>query len=147
MCTDCGCSIRGTQEEHSHNDGDHSHAHQKAHEHLHNNPQLNDAKTISVIQKILDKNDHEANHNRSHLDNNGILGINLMSSPGSGKTALLEHLVDEAKFKFAVIEGDLETSKDADRLKTKVLMQYRYKQEVLVIWMLLWCIKLCIQLH
>ena len=120
MCTDCGCSIRGTQEEHQHDEGeDHSHVHQKAHEHLHNNPQLNDAKTISVIQKILDKNDHEANHNRSHLDNNGILGINLMSSPGSGKTALLEHLADDTKFKFAVVEGDLETSKDADRLKAK----------------------------
>ena len=42
MCKDCGCSIV----EHSH---DHSHEHQKAHEHLHHNPQLNDAKTISVI--------------------------------------------------------------------------------------------------
>ena len=53
MCTDCGCSIRG-QEEHTH-EHNHSHEHQKAHEHLEHNPQLNDAKTISVIQKILDK--------------------------------------------------------------------------------------------
>ncbi len=112
MCKDCGCSIT----EHNH---DHSHDHQKAHEHLHHNPQLNDTKTISVIQKILDKNDHEAEHNRTHLNSHNVLGINLMSSPGSGKTTLLEYLSDIAEFKFGVVEGDLETSKDADRLKTK----------------------------
>ena len=125
MCTDCGCSISG-MEEHTHDHGeegehshDHSHDHQKAHEHLHHNPQLNDVKTISVIQKILDKNDHEAEHNRSHLNAKGILGINLMSSPGSGKTTLLETMADVADFKFGVVEGDLETTKDADRLKAK----------------------------
>jgi len=104
---------------HDHETHDHSHEHQKAHEHLHHNPQLNDAKTISVIQKILDKNDHEAEHNRQHFNAKGILGINLMSSPGSGKTTLLEHMADVADFKFGVVEGDLETSKDADRLKAK----------------------------
>ncbi len=116
MCKDCGCSITG--EGHSH-DHDHSHDHQKAHEHLHHNPQLNDTKTISVIQKILDKNDHEAAHNRAHLDRAGVLGINLMSSPGSGKTTLLEYLADVADFRFGVVEGDLETNKDADRLSAK----------------------------
>ena len=79
MCADCGCSIRGMEQvldehegEHSHDGGKtfHSHEakggedkhspqdsseHQKAHEHLHHNPQLNDVKTIAVIQKILDK--------------------------------------------------------------------------------------------
>jgi hydrogenase nickel incorporation protein HypB len=120
MCTDCGCSIRGTEAEHSHgHEDDHSHEHQKAHEHLHHNPQLNDTKTISVIQKILDKNDHEADHNRTHLDKHGVLGINLMSSPGSGKTTLIEYLADVADFKFGVVEGDLETNRDAERLKTK----------------------------
>ena len=121
MCTDCGCSITDSAMTHSHGDEEHSHSddHQKAHEHLHHNPQLNDAKTISVIQKILDKNDHEAEHNRQHFNNNSILGINLMSSPGSGKTTLLEHMADVADFKFGVVEGDLETSKDADRLKAK----------------------------
>ena len=121
MCTDCGCSITDNAMEHSHGDEEHSHSHdhQKAHEHLHHNPQLNDAKTISVIQKILDKNDHEAEHNRQHFNNKGILGINLMSSPGSGKTTLLEHMADVADFKFGVVEGDLATSKDADRLKAK----------------------------
>ena len=121
MCTDCGCSITDSAMEHSHGDEahTHSHDHQKAHEQLHHNPQLNDAKTISVIQKILDKNDHEAEHNREHFNRNGILGINLMSSPGSGKTTLLEHMAGIADFKFGVVEGDLETSKDADRLKAK----------------------------
>ena len=118
MCKDCGCSVSG--HEHLHEEGhDHSHEHQKAHEHLHHNPQLNDAKTISVIQKILDKNDHEADHNRAHLDAHGVLGINLMSSPGSGKTTLLEYLADVADFRFGVVEGDLETNKDADRLREK----------------------------
>lgn len=121
MCTDCGCSMTDNVTEHSHENREntHSHEHQKAHEHLHHNPQLNDTKTISVIQKILDKNDHEAAHNREHLDKRGILGINLMSSPGSGKTTLLEQLADVADFKFGVVEGDLETSKDAQRLQAK----------------------------
>jgi hydrogenase nickel incorporation protein HypB len=110
MCRDCGCSI--VEDEHSHH-------HQKAHDHLHHNPQLNDAKTVSVIQKILDKNDHEAEHNREHLNSKGVLGINLMSSPGSGKTTLLEYLADIAEFKFGVVEGDLETERDSDRLRAK----------------------------
>lgn len=118
MCKDCGCSLTEHTHEHGHSH-EHSHDHQKAHEHLHHNPQLNDAKTISVIQKILDKNDHEAEHNREHLNNHNVLGINLMSSPGSGKTTLLEYLADVAEFKFGVVEGDLETNKDADRLKAK----------------------------
>ncbi|MFK5881972.1 MAG: hydrogenase nickel incorporation protein HypB [Sulfurospirillum sp.] len=112
MCADCGCSITDHETEHHHH---HSHNH----EHLQDNPQLNDKKTIEVITKILDKNDHEAAHNRAHFEAHGVLGINLMSSPGSGKTTLLEYLTDVAEFKFGVIEGDLETNKDADRLKSK----------------------------
>jgi hydrogenase nickel incorporation protein HypB len=136
MCIDCGCSIRGVEEnkgQHSHDggqtfhshehgsDNEHSHSeeHQTAHEHLHHNPQLNDSKTISIIKKILDKNDKEAEHNRSHFNKKGVLGINLMSSPGSGKTTLLEYLSDVANFKFGVVEGDLETERDANRLRAK----------------------------
>ena len=119
MCKDCGCSITdsvGHSHEHSHGN---SHEHQETHAHLHDNPQLNDPKTISVITKILDKNYHEAEHNRKHFDSRNVLCINLMSSPGSGKTTLLEHLNDVSNFKFGVVEGDLETSRDADRLKNK----------------------------
>ena len=116
MCQDCGCSITEHTHEHAH---EHSHEHKNEMGNIHANPQLNDKKTIDVITKILDKNDHEAGHNRSHFDNHGVLAINLMSSPGSGKTALLEKFADLAEFKFGVVEGDLETSKDADRLKAK----------------------------
>jgi len=111
MCQDCGCSL---PKEQSHTHEGHHH-----HEHLHANPQLNDKKTVDIITKILDKNDHEALHNREHFNAKDILCINLMSSPGSGKTALLEALSELKAFKFCVIEGDLETSRDADRLKAK----------------------------
>lgn len=129
MCQDCGCSITDqhrhdhdhsheSNHSHDHSHG-HSHEHQNAHENLHHNPQLNDSKTISIIKKILDKNDQEAAHNRAHFEKNDVLAINLMSSPGSGKTTLLEYMADLADFKFGVVEGDLETNKDADRLKAK----------------------------
>lgn len=119
MCADCGCSITGTTLGVGHHEHSHSHEHQTAHEMLHHNPQLNDKKTISVISKILDKNNHEAEHNRNHFDKHNVLSINLMSSPGSGKTTLLEHMADLVNFKFGVVEGDLETSRDADRIKAK----------------------------
>ncbi len=127
MCQDCGCSITESSEEHHHHDHSegHLHTHQTAHETLQHNPQLNDTKTIAVIKKILDKNDHEAGHNRSHFDSHGVLAINLMSSPGSGKTTLLEKMADLAAFKFGVIEGDLETSRDADRIKAKGIPAYQ----------------------
>lgn len=121
MCKDCGCSITDSHphEHHRHDDHHHHHSHTHHHEALHANPQLNDPKTISVITKILDKNDQEAIHNREHFEDHGVLAINLMSSPGSGKTALLEKMADLAGFKFGVIEGDLETSRDADRIRAK----------------------------
>jgi len=132
MCTDCGCSITDqdrTKHSHSHDiNEEHSHnsdSHQKAHKHLHDNPQLNDKKTIDIISKILDKNDQEASHNRTHFENKNVLSINLMSSPGSGKTTLLEHLNEVCDFKFAVVEGDLETAKDADRLKAKGIQAHQ----------------------
>lgn len=115
MCKDCGCSITDSHENH----------HSDKMEHIHLNPQLNDVKTVNVIKKILDKNNHEAEHNREHFNKNGVLAINLMSSPGSGKTTLLEHLVDVSSFKFCVVEGDLETSRDADRLKAKGVEAYQ----------------------
>ena len=114
MCQDCGCTITETEHHHHHE-----------HQNVHDNPQLNDSKTIEVITKILDKNDQEAGHNRSHFDNHNVLAINLMSSPGSGKTSLLEAIADQESFKFAVIEGDLETSRDADRIKAKGIPAYQ----------------------
>ena len=123
MCKDCGCSITdqdiGNEQHHHHHHEDDKMAG------VHANPQLNDKKTVDIIKKILDKNDHEAGHNREHFNKNNILAINLMSSPGAGKTAMLESLADIADFKFSVIEGDLETSKDADRLKAKGIEAYQ----------------------
>ncbi len=109
MCKDCGCSISG-----------HSHAHEHHHEHhhTHENPALN-TKSIDVISKILDENDKEACHNREHFDSHNVYAINLMSSPGSGKTTLLEATIDKNVFKIGVVEGDLETENDANRIKAK----------------------------
>ncbi len=121
MCQDCGCSIT----EHDHGTEEHHYHHDDKMANIHDNPQLNDKKTVDVIKKILAKNDHEAVHNRAHFDKHNVIAINLMSSPGSGKTALLEKLADMVSFKFSVIEGDLETSKDADRLKAKNISAYQ----------------------
>lgn len=109
MCQDCGCSI----------------THDHHHDSLHTNPQLNDKKTLSVIHKILDKNDIEAQHNREHFEKHHVCAFNLMSSPGSGKTTLLEHLCQYTDLHYAVIEGDLETSRDADRLIAKGINAYQ----------------------
>jgi hydrogenase nickel incorporation protein HypB len=79
------------------------------------------ATTVSVLQNLLKKNDDQAAHNRAHFDSRGILAVNLMSSPGSGKTALLEATIRALKNEFgiAVIEGDLETENDADRIRAQ----------------------------
>nr|WP_246237590.1 hydrogenase nickel incorporation protein HypB [Caldichromatium japonicum] len=76
---------------------------------------------IAVIQGILAANDAQAAHNRAHLDACGVLAINLMSSPGAGKTSLLEATIEALKgdLGIAVIEGDLETENDAARIRAK----------------------------
>ena len=74
-----------------------------------------------MIRNILAANDRVATHNRQHFDESGLLAINLMSSPGSGKTSLLEATIDAlgSELGFAVIEGDLETENDAARIRAK----------------------------
>jgi hydrogenase nickel incorporation protein HypB len=76
---------------------------------------------VSVLKGLLSENDHQAQHNREHFDRRGILAINLMSSPGSGKTALLEVTIDALsdRYGIAVIEGDLETENDAERIRAR----------------------------
>ncbi len=61
-----------------------------------------------------------------------------MSSPGSGKTTLLEYLADVAEFKFGVVEGDLETNRDAERLKAKGIPAVQIQTGSVVTWTLLW---------
>jgi hydrogenase nickel incorporation protein HypB len=76
---------------------------------------------VDVLQGLLSANDHAAAHNREHFDRHGALAINLMSSPGAGKTALLEATIDAlaGELKIAVIEGDLETENDAARIRAR----------------------------
>ena len=77
--------------------------------------------SIEVLAGLLHENDHQAHHNREHFDRHGVLAINLMSSPGSGKTSLLEATIDALgdEVRIAVVEGDLETENDARRIREK----------------------------
>jgi len=74
---------------------------------------------VTVLHSLLHENNHTAKHNREHFDQHNVLAINLMSSPGSGKTALLEATIQELdkNIRIAVIEGDLETENDAERIR------------------------------
>jgi hydrogenase nickel incorporation protein HypB len=71
------------------------------------------------MRSLLYGNDHQAAHNRAHFAEAGVLVINLMSSPGAGKTSLLEATIRALKGRLsvAVIEGDLETENDAIRIR------------------------------
>ena len=74
---------------------------------------------IEVITAILGENDRVAAHNRAHFDGHGVLAVNLMSSPGAGKTSLLEATIRAlaGRLRVAVIEGDLATENDAARIR------------------------------
>lgn len=76
---------------------------------------------VPVVRNILQANERLAAENRSRFDTNGIFTINLMSSPGAGKTSLLEKTIDGmmGRIKMAVIEGDLQSSYDAERIQKK----------------------------
>ena len=73
---------------------------------------------IEVRERILSDNDAQAGHNRSHFEGLGVLAINLMGSPGAGKTAVLEATSKAAagRLKLGAVSGDLATERDADRL-------------------------------
>ena len=74
---------------------------------------------IPVVENILSANDQLALSNRARLDSAGLFGINLMASPGAGKTAVIERTVPALKdvMRVAVIDGEVETSIDADRAR------------------------------
>jgi len=78
-------------------------------------------KTISVVRDLLATNKQAAGAIRQELRSRGILCVNLLSSPGSGKTTLLESLSGRFKdrYRMAVIEGDIETERDAERIRAK----------------------------
>ncbi|WP_024789011.1 hydrogenase nickel incorporation protein HypB [Lebetimonas sp. JH292] len=126
MCTECGCGTHGHEHHHKH---EHNHEHRHDHneelinEDIKNNPQLNHK--VKVIEKILSKNNAMADEIREKFNEHKITCFNMMSSPGSGKTTTLENLSDKLPFKFAVIEGDLETSRDADRIRNKGIWSFQ----------------------
>jgi hydrogenase nickel incorporation protein HypB len=74
---------------------------------------------VPVVKPLLERNNSQARHNRAHFDDHGVLAINLMSAPGSGKTSLLEATLRalRGQVRCAVIEGDLETDNDAARIR------------------------------
>jgi len=73
---------------------------------------------VKVLQNILDANDQMANRNRQVLDKEGVLAINIMSSPGAGKTSLILQTIARLKerVRIAVIEGDIASTIDADKI-------------------------------
>jgi hydrogenase nickel incorporation protein HypB len=103
MCDTCGCNITPGNTKFAYT------------------PIEKGATAVSVLKGLLAKNDDQAGHNRAHFDARGILAVNLMSSPGSGKTALLEATIRALKdeLRLAVIEGDLETENDAERIRAQ----------------------------
>lgn len=95
MCDVCGCQL---------------------HDHHHS-----DSKIVEVNKSLLEANQKQAASNKTHIEKMGAIAINLISSPGSGKTTLLERTIDELgdSVKIGVIEGDIETERDADRIRAK----------------------------
>src|SRR5689334_1678948 len=98
MCGTCGCGE------------DTVHVHPHDHDHPH---------TVVLEEKVLGRNDDLAALNRAEFAAQGIVAINLMSSPGSGKTTLLERTLRDLRTDrpICVVEGDQETSLDADRIR------------------------------
>ena len=114
MCTTCGCGSDETRI-----DG-------VAHHHAHGYtplrsqaPGLSRSRRVSIEQNLLAKNDAYAGENRQRLETARIFAVNLLSSPGSGKTSLLVKTIAQFGhlFPIAVIEGDQQTSQDAERIR------------------------------
>ncbi len=73
---------------------------------------------VEVEQDILSENNRYAAHNREHLDKHGVFCVELLSSPGSGKTTLLEAVIgSDPGLNISVVEGDIETQRDAERVR------------------------------
>ncbi|MFB0566341.1 MAG: hydrogenase nickel incorporation protein HypB [Candidatus Aminicenantaceae bacterium] len=78
-------------------------------------------KEVLVLEELLGSNKKIASEIRKNLEDKGILTINFLSSPGAGKTTLLERIGEKIKpdYKMAVIEGDIETERDAEKLRAR----------------------------
>ena len=134
MCTTCGCGgddavgaphehvgLDGVRYRHAHSDGHaHVHAHAPGSEGGQPSPEEGrPVRRLEVEQDILAKNDTFAASNRRRFEQDGVLALNLVSSPGSGKTSLLVRTIEalQGRVPMAVIEGDQQTSLDADRIR------------------------------
>jgi hydrogenase nickel incorporation protein HypB len=111
---------------HRHPDGtvhDHDHEHEHEHDHPHDvgdhSAYQTGSERVEVLERIFGENDRVAASNRADLDAAGVRAVNLMSSPGAGKTTLLSETLRALRdqLRLGVIEGDIETSIDADRLR------------------------------
>lgn len=113
MCATCGCD--GHTDPHVHEVHGEGHSHHHHHHHEHHNGA---SKTINLEQDVLHQNNLLAQRNRGYFLAKNILALNLVSSPGSGKTTLLEKTLTDLKERMHcyVIEGDQQTSNDADRI-------------------------------
>jgi len=122
--------------DHHHHDHEHNHGHSDDHDHHHDHsdehthdygqgpahahaPGLSQARMVQIEKNILSKNDEYASTNRAFFNERGILALNLVSSPGSGKTTTLCRTITELQDKHvcSVIEGDQQTANDADRIR------------------------------
>jgi len=132
MCGTCGCGtenngpiiLKPGEENHSygnhhHHDG-HSHLHNDHHHngHSHSHEHDHQHKVLEIERDILQNNQLLAARNRGYFEAKNIFALNLVSSPGSGKTALLERTLADLKneISFYVIEGDQQTLNDANRI-------------------------------
>jgi hydrogenase nickel incorporation protein HypB len=108
MCDTCGCNITDANRHLIEEGGAHAHT-------------PDGRAAVTVLQGLLSENDRQAAHNREHFDEYGVLAVNLMSSPGSGKTSLLEATISAVgdTLRIGVIEGDLETENDAERIRSR----------------------------
>src|SRR5438067_6188103 len=104
MCATCGCGAETHEHEHDHE--------REAHARPHRDQQL-----LEIGQHGLAKNERIAEQNRGWLKARRVVLLNLVSSPGSGKTSLLERTIGEAGLATAVIEGDQATERDATRIR------------------------------
>lgn len=125
MCGTCGCSnenqitIKKPGDKHHHHHDGHHHHHHHDDDHSHDHSHDHHHKTIIEVEKdILYQNNVNAARNRGFFEAKNIFAINLVSSPGSGKTTFLEKTLSDLKSgeSFYVIEGDQQTTNDADRI-------------------------------
>ncbi|MBV8096045.1 MAG: hydrogenase nickel incorporation protein HypB [Acetobacteraceae bacterium] len=116
MCTTCGCGSDEVRIEKTPVPDDQAHAH---YHHLHHDESGAHGRIVSLEQDVLAKNQLFAERNRGWLEGRGVLAVNMMSSPGAGKTTILERTIREwgGSIPISVLEGDQATSADADRIR------------------------------